>query len=148
MRAEYDRLQNRIHAAYVDKLDGRIDAALFDQLSAEWRRNQERSLRDIELHQNADQSYLEEGVELVELARNAQRLFEKQEAKEKRRLLGFLVSNCSWKGGELTTELRQPFDLFYQMVAAAKTKKATEHAFDGLNEIWLPGQDSNLRQGG
>ena len=148
LRAEYDRLQNRVHAAYVDKVDGRIDAAFFDRLSDEWRREQEQCLRDIEQHQGADQSYLDEGVQLLELARNAQRLFAKQEAKEKRRLLGFLVSNCSWKGGELTTELRQPFDLLHQTVAAAKTKKATEPSFDSFSEIWLPGQDSNLRQGG
>jgi hypothetical protein len=93
LRAEYDRLQNRVHAAYVDKLDGRIDAAFFDRVSEEWRREQEQYLRDIEQHQGADQSYLDEGVQLLELARNAQRLFAKQEAKEKRRLLGFLVSN-------------------------------------------------------
>ena len=117
-------------------------------MSADWRRDQERCLRDIEQHQTADQSYLEEGVQLLELARNAQRLFAKQEAKEKRRLLGFLVSNCSWKGGELTAELRQPFAFLAETVAAAQTKKATEPGFDGLNEIWLPGQDSNLRQGG
>ena len=148
LQAKYDRLQSRIHDAYVDKLDGRIDAAFFDRMSADWRRDQERCLRDIEQHQTADQSYLEEGAQLLELARNAQRLFAKQEAKEKRRLLGFLVSNCSWKSSELTTELRQPFDLLHQTVAAAKTKKATEPTFDGLNDIWLPGQDSNLRQGG
>ena len=144
----YDRLQNRVHAAYVDKLDGRIDVAFFDRVSDEWRREQEQCLRDIEQHQGADQSYLDEGVQLLELARNAQRLFAKQEAKEKRRLLGFLVSNRSWKGGELTTELRQPFDLLQQTVAAVKTKKATEPSFDSFSEIWLPGQDSNLRQGG
>jgi site-specific DNA recombinase len=115
LQAEYDRLQNRIDDAYVDKLDGRIDAAFFDRMSADWRRDQE-----------ADQSYLEEGVQLLELARNAQRLFAKQEAKEKRRLLGFLVSNCSWKGGELTAELRQPFDLLEKTIATAQTKKATE----------------------
>ncbi len=148
LQAEYDRLQIRIHDAYVDKLDGRIDAAFFDRMSADWRRDQERCLRDIEQHQEADQSYLEEGVQLLELARNAQRPFAKQEAKEKRRLLGFLVSNCSWKDWELTAKLRQPFDLLEQTVAAAKTKKATEPSFDGFSEIWLPGQDSNLRQGG
>ncbi len=148
LQAEYERLQHRIHDAYVDKLDGRIDAAFFDLISAEWRREQERCLRDIEQHQAADQSYLEEGVQLLELARSAQRLFAKQEAKEKRRLLGFLVSNCSWQNGELTVELRQPFDLLEKTVAASQTKKAIEPGFDGLNEIWLPGQDSNLRQGG
>ena len=50
--------------------------------------------------------------------------------------------------GELTTELRQPFDLLEKTIAAAQTKKATELSFDGFSEIWLPGQDSNLRQGG
>jgi site-specific DNA recombinase len=59
-------------------------------------------------------------------------LFAKREAKEKRRLLGFLVSNCSWKGGELTAELRQPFGLLQQTVSAAQTKKATEPSFDGF----------------
>ena len=77
----------------------------------QWREEQNRCQREIEQHQTADQSYLEEGVRILELARNAQRIFEKQEPREKRRLLSFLVSNCSWKGGELTTVLRQPFDL-------------------------------------
>ena len=63
-------------------------------------------------------------------------------------MLGFRVSNGSWKGGELSAELRQPFDLLQQTIATAQTKKATEPTFDGLDGIWLPGQDSNLRQGG
>ena len=109
---------------------------------------QERGLRDIDQRQAADQSYLEGDVQLLELARNVQRLFAKQEAMEHRRLLSSLGSKCSWKGGELITELRQPFDLLQETVAAAQTKKATELSLDGLNEIWLPGQDSNLRQGG
>lgn len=84
LRAGYDRLQNRIHAAYVDKLDGTIDAAFFEKVSEEWRAEQERCLLDIERHQDADQSYLEDGVRLIELAQNAQRLFEKQDSREKR----------------------------------------------------------------
>ena len=77
----------------VTDLDGRIDAAFFDRLSADWHRDQEQCLRDIEQHQVADQSYLDEGVQLLELARSAQRLFANQASKEMRRLLGFLVSN-------------------------------------------------------
>ena len=100
LRAEYDRLQNRIHAMYVDKLDGKVDGVFFERMSGEWRGEQDRCQREIERHQTADQSYLEEGVRILELARNAQRLFENQEPREKRRLLNFLVSNCSWKGGE------------------------------------------------
>jgi len=41
----------------------------------------------------------QEGVALLELARDAQRLFAKQELREKRRLLNFLLSNRIWEDG-------------------------------------------------
>ena len=40
----------------------------------------------------ANKCYMDEGVRLLELARNAQSLFAKQEPREKRRLLNFLLS--------------------------------------------------------
>ena len=148
LRAEYDRLQNRVHAAYVDKLDGTIDAAFFEKMSGEWRAEQDCCLRDIERHQSADQSYLEDGVSLFELAQNAQRLFEKQDAREKRRLLNFLVSNCSWQDRELTVTLRQPFDLIAETSAINAKRKAAGEVSSSLSEIWLPGSDSNQRPSG
>jgi hypothetical protein len=45
LQAEYDRLQNRIHAMYVDKLDGRVDTAFFERMLAEWRAEQDHCLR-------------------------------------------------------------------------------------------------------
>ena len=88
-------------------------------------------------------TYLEEGVRLLELAQRAHRLFQKQEPREKRRLLNFLPSNCSWKGGEVTAVFRQPFD----MLADANVAR---REWDGQNastrpgfENWLPGLDSN-----
>jgi DNA invertase Pin-like site-specific DNA recombinase len=138
-RAEYDRLQSRIHAMYVDKLDGKIDGAFFDRMSAQWRAEQDRCSREIERHQAADRSYLEEGVRLLELARNAQRLFEKQEPREKRRLLNFVVSNCTWKGGELKANLRQPFDLLAETAAIAAQAATGSRPNLAKNEIWLPG---------
>ncbi len=121
--AEYDRLQNRGHAAYIDKLDGGIDAAFFDRISDEWRREQEQCLRDIEHHQGANQSYLDEGVQFLELARNAQRLFAKQEAKKKRRLLGFLGSNCSWGAGSSPPSCANPLIFFSKPSPRPKRKK-------------------------
>jgi hypothetical protein len=96
LKAEHDRLQQRIHAMYVDKLDGRIDAEFFDRMSAQWRGEQDHCLREIERHSAADQSYLEEGIRVLELARNAQRLFDKQEPREKRRLLGVRDDFRNW----------------------------------------------------
>ncbi len=84
-------------AMYIDKLDGRVDATFYERMSTSWREEQTRCLREIERHQAANKSYMDEGVQLLELARNARPLFEKQEPREKRRLLNFLVSNCSWR---------------------------------------------------
>jgi site-specific DNA recombinase len=148
LRAQYDRLQSRIHAMYVDKLDGKVDAAFFDRLSAEWRAEQDQCLRGIERYQAADRTYLEEGVQLVELARNAHRLFEKQEPREKRRLLNFVVSNCTWKGRELVANLRQPFDLLAKTTAIAAQAEAGNRPNLAKTEIWLPGPDSNQRPTG
>jgi site-specific DNA recombinase len=106
LQAEYARLQNRIEAMYVDKLDGRVDTRFFDRKAAEWRAEQDRLMRAIESHQAADQTYLEEGIRLFELGCRAHELFQKQEPREKRRLLDFVLSNCTWKDGELQATFR------------------------------------------
>jgi site-specific DNA recombinase len=145
LRAEYDRLQARVHAMYVDKLDGKIDGAFFERVSAEWRAQQNYCSRQIERHKSADQSYLEEGVRLLELAQNARRLFEKQESREKRRLLNFVVSNSTWKGKKLEVSLQQPFDLLLETAARAEEAGAAQGPIAAKSEIWLPGPDSNQR---
>ncbi len=53
---------------YVDKLDGRVSAMFFDRKAAEWRADQERIQEDIERHQQANRTYLDAGVHLLELA--------------------------------------------------------------------------------
>ena len=106
LRTEYDRLQARIDAMYIDKLDGKIGGDFFDKMAGQWREDQSRCLRDIERHQDADESYMSEGVQILELASNAQSLFERQPAREKRRLLNLLLSNCSWEDGEVIATFR------------------------------------------
>ncbi len=143
LQADYARLQNRLDAMYVDKLDGRIDSASFERLATDWRKEQANCLRLIEQHQAANQSYMAEGIRLLELARNARRLFEKQEAREKRRLLDFVVSNCSWRDGQLKAEFRQPFDLLADTAMAAANASAADGSDAAKREMWLGGRDSN-----
>lgn len=71
LKAEYTRLQNRIDAAYIDKLDGRVDTTFFDRKALEWRGQQDRLLRLVEEHQKANQGYLAQGAQLLELAGRA-----------------------------------------------------------------------------
>jgi site-specific DNA recombinase len=136
LQAEYTRLQDRIEAMYVDKLDGRVDTVFFDRKAAEWRGEQGRLMRTIEEHQSANQTYLEKGIRLLELGRRAHELFQKQEPREKRRLLDFVLSNCTWKDGELQATFRQPFDLLIASTKACEHKKTAGVASNGLFENW------------
>jgi site-specific DNA recombinase len=143
LQAEYNRLQGRIDIMYVDKLDGRIDAGFFDRMAAQWRDEQARCLQDIERHQNANQSYLDEGIHLLELAQSAGRLFERQESQEKRRLLNFVVSNCSWKGANCPSSYTNPLISSQKRQTATAVRVASADPNPGQSEIWLGDLDSN-----
>jgi site-specific DNA recombinase len=146
--AERKRLDQRIHAMYVDKLDGLVDAALFERMSNQWREEQNRCLCEIERLQAADRSYMDEGVQILELGRNAQRLFERQEPRQKRRLLNFVLSNCTWEDGEVIANFRQPFDLLAETTVVAAQAMRDGRLNLPKSEIWLPGPDSNQRPTG
>ena len=138
LQGEHRRLQDRIDAMYTDKLDGRIGNEFFDAKAAETRAAQAAIMRDLEAHQTANRSYIEEGVQLLELAHSAHVRFESQPPAEKRKLLNFVLSNCAWKYGELTAKYRQPFDLLGVAVAMERQRIKEGSAETPENEIWLP----------
>jgi hypothetical protein len=137
LRREHKRIQDRIDAMYMDKLDGRIDAEFFDRKAAEWRTEQVQVLRNVETHVTANQNYIEEGIKLLQLARRAHQLFENQPAKEKRRLLDFVLSNSVWKNGKLQAEYRQPFDVLVVATASDRRARSLGSASVVENENWL-----------
>ena len=132
----------------MDKLDGRVQATFFDRHAATWRREQARLRAAIEYHRSATRTYCDEGVHLLELARRASRLFESQEPREKRRLLVFLLSNCSWKEGKLDATFRQPFDLLSVAATTASRSKSAEGGSEAVSKDWLLRLDSNQQPSG
>ncbi len=100
-------------------------------------------LRDMDAHRTANQTDIEEGVQLLELAHNAHALFESQPPTKKKKLLDFVLSNCAWKGGELAAKYRQPFDILAVAVAANQQQAGLGSAETARNDIWLPSEDSN-----
>jgi site-specific DNA recombinase len=96
----------------------------------------------IEERQQANRSYMEEGIKLLELSRRASELFDKQTATEKRRLLNFVLSNCSWKHGRLTAGFRQPFDMLAVANELQLAREAAGEAPANKFEGWLPTLDA------
>ena len=74
---------------------------------------------------------------------NSNRLFAAQPAKEKRALLNFLLSNCTWQHGTLAVEFKEPFDILAETAQKAADIEAAEGAESAKKEIWLGDLDSN-----
>ena len=140
---------DRVLPSYdVDKLDGKISESFYERKAGEWRAEQDRIAEAIQDHRRADRSYADTGVRLLELASGAHAAFMSQGSDERRQLLQQVVSNSSWKDGQLAVELHQPFDLILE--GAAKARKAD--AADARQKVvrpdfenWREGRDLNPR---
>ena len=146
LQKDYSRLQHRLDKMYIDKLDGNISQEYFNKKNIEWRNEQDEIHKKIESHKNANRSYIDEGIKILELSNRAWELYENQEMAEKRRLLDFVFSNSVWADGKLTPNYRKPFDLISEAVKIQEEEvERTGRHFDktAKNEIWLPRLDSN-----
>jgi site-specific DNA recombinase len=114
------RLQEKLDQAYEDKLEGKIAEEFWSKKSEQWREEQSGILSKITWHQNANKSYSDEGIRILELANKAYFLYQKQEAHEKRKLLNYILSNCQVIDGTLYSTYRKPFDL---LVEGNRTQK-------------------------
>ena len=134
-RAAVMRLQQRhlavqvkLDRAYEDRLRGIISEELWLRKSAEWQDELELVRAETARRDLASQNYAVTGSRILELARDAARLFDRQEPAEQARLVRTLVSNCTFDRGTLCPTYTSPFDLFV---------KGNETG------DWLGGRDSN-----
>jgi hypothetical protein len=138
LQKQYQKLQDRLDRMYIDKLDGSVSQDQFERMSEAFRKEQYALLRQIEKHQHANQTYLDEGVHLLELAQKAVMLYEKQDMVEKRRLLNFVCSNSQWKDGKLIPAYRKPFDLLAVTNTSYQKTKAASNGGSSFCPVWLP----------
>ncbi len=96
----------------------------------------------MQAHEQANQSYIEEGIQLLELGDKAYDLYTAQPPEEQRRLLNCVVSHATWGNGFLSLVYRPPFDL----IAHSNREYACNHKgsddFEAQKENWLPGADN------
>ncbi len=98
---------------------------------------QTRLLREVERHTDAEHSYMDDGIRLLELARNAGALFARQAPPEKKRLLNLVLSNCEWRLGEISAVCRQLFGLLAETVAIAAAEKSHGAKLSTGHTGWL-----------
>jgi len=130
LNAQYLKLQNRIDQMYLDKLDGEIEEAFYQRHVSQWREEQDRIQEQIRQHQKADENYIEQGIKLIEIARNAYRFFKSKSKPERAELIRFILPDSQLNNGKIEPTFKPPFDIIWQLAQEAKqyhpdTKKQT-----------------------
>lgn len=125
LQTELTKIKNRIEAAYGDRLDGVITAEEFSLKAQEWRRRQTELQVEIQAHQKADVSYLQEASRVLDLSQRAYDLYMKQQDNfEKRKLVDLMVSKVVVSDNQVVSNLREPFLTLSKLAFAVISRKA------------------------
>ena len=111
LNAQYTKLQNRIHQIYTDKLDSVVTDEFYREKTNEWRREQDEIRTTIAKHQNADASYLAQGVHILELVNKAYGIYTQSTPSDQASVLRSILLNCTIIDGTPCPVYRRPFDL-------------------------------------
>lgn len=111
LNRERGKIRSRISQAYEDKLDGQIDEQMWSDLHVKYKTQQETLERQLSAHLTADRTYLQQGVQILELANRAYNLYLQQPHEERTKLLQFLLLNSTLKDGNLCVTYRKSFDM-------------------------------------
>jgi len=112
LRKETTKLENRIKMLYVDKLDGKISEEFWLKQHNEFNSNLMKTEELIMSHQRANKNYMDKGNDLLELAKDAHRLYLRMKPDKKVLFLTNLGQNFSLQDGKLSYEYKKPFDIF------------------------------------
>lgn len=130
LRAEYDKLENRINKLADDKYDQCITNDFYNKKFKEYSERQAKILEELSKHDTADKTYHITANTVLNLAQRALEIFESSEPQEKRQLLNFVFQNLELRQKNLEYKLKTPYD----------TVLLANNCSD-----WLPGWDSNPR---
>ena len=154
LRAEHDKLQNRIDQIYLDKLDGEIEDAFYKRCVTQWREEQTKLHASIQRHVDADQNYIEQGIQLLDLAQNARDIFRHNGEAERTELLRFVMPNSTLEHDTVKPVFTPPFNIIHQLAEDARAVEAAVVAdspdakraasLEAARLILLPRVDSNF----
>ncbi len=137
--ARYLKLQNRIDQMYLDKLDGEIDEAFYRKYVKEWREDQNRLQRQIKEHQTADENYIEQGIKLIEIARNAYAFYQGKDQPIRAELIRFIFPNSNLRDGKIEPVFKPPFDIIWKLAQEARkySSEQKKQTVEGLSTTGL-----------
>jgi DNA invertase Pin-like site-specific DNA recombinase len=115
IRAEYDRVQNRVDGLMDLLLDKSITKDEYDKKLQQLKDQQYRLDLEAEEHTKADHDYKLTVSRVFSISRRVGSIFERSEPYEKRMLLNYLLQNPTVDGKTLGFTLRSPFNTVLEL---------------------------------
>ena len=133
LRAEQDKLKEKLNNLFDLRLDGELDRESFDTKRNEIQVKMNRLKNKVSAHEKADNSFDETILGLLDIATQAGYIFEKSSNMElKRLLLKFVFESLTLTEGKLTYKLRFPFNEF---VNTTILKKKTTTSYEPMQTL-------------
>lgn len=112
LESNYRTLQNKIDKAYEDKLEGHIDHDYWVTQNSRWKEEQTQIESQLVNLRTTNTAYIDHGIKLMELAKQASTLFKHMNSDEKRELVNLVLSNPQIENGSMRYDLKKPFNMF------------------------------------
>jgi hypothetical protein len=112
LQAQSEKIKVRLDKLYVDKLDGNISNEFWLEKKTQWINELDEIENLLHDFNNADKKYYDKGIKILELVRNAYKAYSRQNHVEKRKMLKFLLSNCTLKDKKVSYDYNLPFAYF------------------------------------
>jgi len=131
-------IRDRMKQAYIDNIDGKIDDDIFDSLIADYKQDERKIVRELERRMDADHGYLDEGIRLIGVAKDARRMFQKADREGRKRILSLLLSNCTYSNGVVSATCRKPFNIIVESLPREALAGEDSGARALKSRKWLP----------
>ncbi len=171
LNRRYEMVTIRLDKLYDDKIDGKISEDFYQKKFTQYKAEQEEVKNTLDKHQNANLKYFEMGGTILEIAKQAWRIYtnrynlknpsDDNMVNDKRLLLSLLFSNTKINGEKTEISYHKAFKMIFDRVSEITGEKMDEktifeltkkpvnkeksRAFGSAHPIWLPGWDSNPR---
>ena len=130
LQAELQMIEGRMSRLYDSYLDGDITKEIYKAKNRDMKTQKMSIDQKLSSLDAASEEYYDSGVRIMELVRNASKIFQSSEMEEKRQLLQFVLQNLELHDRQLRWKYKKPYD----SMASYKN-----------DSTWLGWRDSNPR---
>ncbi len=125
-------IQNRLDRLYDDKLDQKISQEMYDRKFEQYSKEKETILKSLGKHSKTNDKYQELGALLFDVSQNAGELFVKAGVVQKRKMIGYALTNVKIENGLLNYEYTKPFKLLFEAVKQTNLPKPPNKIIEPL----------------